>query len=300
MNADGSNRAQLTTDPEQDFDPVWSPDGAKIAFRSHRNGNAEIYVMDADGSDQTNLTNYHNNDDWSPAWSPDGAHIAFASMRPEGEGIWVMQADGSNPHPVATPPGVNDYPSWSPDSQRIAWNCTFGRFLYGRVADFEICVVNADGTGLAQLTDTEGNNKFPAWSPDGSHIAFVSDRLGWPTLPDYTPPGYDPENYGDMDIYIMNAAGLEQVNLTNHPREDDDFPAWSRDGRIVFTRYGCLMVMNPDGSGLAPIASCAEGGHFPDWYQPPATTGDSQIGPAAYASSSFRQVIRLTRADRRG
>jgi hypothetical protein len=152
-----------------------------IAFRSHRNGDAEIYVMDADGSDQTNLTNYHSNDDWSPAWSPDGAHIAFASMRPEGEGIWVMQADGSNPRPVATPSGVNDYPTWSPDSQRIAWNCTFGRFLYGRVADFEICVVKADGTGLAQIASCAEGGHFPDWyqplETTASHVLIDEDRV---------------------------------------------------------------------------------------------------------------------------
>jgi Tol biopolymer transport system component len=269
MNADGSERTQLTDHPDMDFDPVWSPDGSQIVFRSHRDGDAEIYVMDADGSNLTNLTQYAN-DDWSPAWSPDGTHIAFASMRPEGSGIWVMNADGSDPHRVATPLGVNDYPTWSPDSQQIAWNCTMGKYLEIRgQGDFEICVVNADGTGLIQITDTPGTNKFPSWSADGTQLVFVSTRDGWPTLPDYTPPGYDSENYGDEELWLMNPDGSNQRKLLDNPRQDDSFPAWSRDGMIVFTRYGDLMVISPESREAFQLTSTGADG-FPDWFQPPS------------------------------
>jgi TolB protein len=212
--------------------------------------------------------------DWSPVWSPDGTRIAFFSERQGKMGIWVMDRDGSNPIPVGTPPGVNDYPSWSPDSQRIAWNCTMGNRHPGGAGDFEICVANADGSGLTQMTDTEGSNKYPAWSPDGSKILFVSSRDGWPTLPDYEPPGYDPEAPGDEEIYIMNADGTDQVNLTNNPREDDSFPAWSRDGAyVVYSRYGCLSVLSiADPSQRIQLSKegCAgpDSGTFPDWFQP--------------------------------
>jgi TolB protein len=136
------------------------------------------------------------------------------------------------------------------------------------VGDFEICVVNADGTGLQQLTDSPGESKLPAWSPDGSTIAFVTNRDGWPSLPDYTPLGYDRGRFGDEEIYLMNADGSDQVNLTNNPREDDAFPAWSRSGQLIFSRYGCLMVMQADGSRLeqiTPQSLCADG--FPDWFR---------------------------------
>jgi TolB protein len=265
INADGTGRTQLTTNPARDYDPSWSPDGTKIAFRSKRGGDDEIYVMNADGSQQTNLTN-HRGEDWSPAWSPDGSMIAFASMRPDGNGVWVMNADGSDPRPVATPPGVTEYPTWSPDSKRLAFNCTMGRFHSGRNADFEICVANVDGTGLTQLTDTEGNNKWPAWSPDGTKIAFESDRHGWPTLPDETPPHYSPEEYGDGEIYVMDADGSNQINLTNDPRSPASFPTWSRDGAYIgFTGGGCLTVVRADGSVPVQIALCEDGGGFPDW-----------------------------------
>ena len=70
INADGTGRTQITDHPAEDFDPVWSPDGTKIAFRTHRDGDEEVYIMNADGSDQRNLSYAPNRGDYSPAWSP--------------------------------------------------------------------------------------------------------------------------------------------------------------------------------------------------------------------------------------
>jgi Tol biopolymer transport system component len=268
MNADGSKRTRLTTDPAPDFDPVWSPDGTTIAFRSHRDGNEEVYLMNADGSEQRNLSQAPGTD-YSPAWSPDGKWIAFNSDRSGSGSIWVIRPDGADLRQVTNIPGISEYPTWSPDSTRIAFHCTFGRVLPQGVGDFEICVVNADGTGLIQLTDAPGESKLPAWSRDGSKIAFQTNRNGWPTLPDYVPPAYESNRFGEFDIYVMNTDGSDLVNMTNNPREDDTEPAWSQDGRLIFSRYGCLVVMNANGSGLVqltPDAECED--HFPDWYQP--------------------------------
>ena len=283
INADGTGRTQITDHPAEDFDPVWSPDGTKIAFRTHRDGDEEVYIMNVDGSAQRNLSNAPNHGDYSPAWSPNGEWIAFMSDRAGNNNIWVIRPDGSDLRQVTDIPGISEYPTWSPDSGRIAFHCTFGRRLSTGSGDFEICLVNFDGTELIQLTDTPGSNKLPAWSPDGTRLAFESDREGWPTLPDYEPLGYDPGDFGDSEIYLMNIDGSGQINLTNNPREGDIFPAWSRDGHLVFSRYGCLMVMKDDGSGLAPLGSCLDGGHFPDWYQPVETLGLRITPPTLYS-----------------
>jgi Tol biopolymer transport system component len=291
LNLADSQVTRLTNDPEWDFDAAWSPDGKQIVFRSHRDGDEEIYVMNSDGSNQTNLSNNPGRGDWSPVWSPDGKRIAFFSEREGKSGIWVRNMDRSNAVPVGTPQGVNDYPTWSPDSKRIAWNCTMGKMHPNRRGDFEICVVNADGSGLTQLTETEGDNKYPAWSPDGSQIAFVSKRDGWPTLPGYEPLGYDPEAFGDEEIFIMNVDGTNQVNLTNNPREDDSFPAWSRGGHhLIYSRYGCLTVLDV-AARSQPIqlskGNCVgtDSGTFPDWFQPVKQASDGNASACEPAIS---------------
>jgi Tol biopolymer transport system component len=290
MNADGSGVTRLTSDPAMDFDPAWSPDGARIAFRSHRDGNEEVYLMNANGSSQQNLSNAPAGGDYSPAWSPDGEWIAFMSDRGGNPNLWVMRPDGSDLRQVTDLPGISEYPAWSPDGRRIAFHCTLGKVLPGGAGDFEICVVNADGSRLTQLTDAPGESKLPAWSPDGAQIAFQSNRHGWPTLPGYVPLGYDPGRFGDYDIYIMNIDGSEQRNLTLNPRQDDSFPAWSRAGYLVFTRYGCLIVMTADGQSMVQISKSActgkDSGQFPDWYQTirsPTPNRLRTIRPEAFA-----------------
>jgi Tol biopolymer transport system component len=99
MNAEGTDRQQITDDPSEDFDAAWSPDGSMIAFRSHRDENEEVYVVGADGAGERNLTD-HPRSDYSPAWSPDGSMIAFATDRDADSGgndIYVVRVDGANP-----------------------------------------------------------------------------------------------------------------------------------------------------------------------------------------------------------
>jgi TolB protein len=266
MRADGSKRRQLTADPGDDLDPAWSPDGTRIAFRSHRDGDEEVYVMDADGSHERNLTR-NPTSDYSPAWSPDGERIAFASDRDgDPNEIYVMDADGSDPVRVTDNPGIDEYPTWSPDGRTIAFHCTMGALSPTGVGDFEICTVRTDGSELTQLTDTPGENTQPDWSPDGSSIVFESNRLGWPSLPSSTPDGYDPEDFGDEDVWVMRADGSEQRNLTRNPNESDSFPVWSPDGEwVMFTRYGTLFAVSRAGDALADVANSPGTDGFPDW-----------------------------------
>jgi Tol biopolymer transport system component len=239
VNPDGSGVHQVGASEGEN--PAWSPDGSKIVFATTRDNNYEVYVMNADGSGQTNLTN-NPNGDWQPTWSPDGSKVAF--VRNNGVGIVVMNADGSDQTPLSL---GGDAPAWSPDGTKIA-------FTGG--APSEIYVANAaDGSGVTQLTNNSDFDEFPSWSPDGAKIAFVSNRDG-----------------GHFEIYAMNSDGSDQTRLTDNG-VGDFFPAWSPDGaRIVFQRStvegsfdGEIFVMNADGSGAIQITDLPNGSGWADW-----------------------------------
>jgi len=158
MNIDGSDLKQLTNNAALDFPTGWSPDGKQILFQSERDGNRELYVMNVDGSAVTRLTNDPASDEGDHAgWSPDGKQIVFSSRRADGNlHIFVMNTDRSGVRQV-TPAGPydDDDPYWAPDGKKIAFQST-------RDGDEDIYVVNADGTGLVQLTN---NDMLPDGSP---------------------------------------------------------------------------------------------------------------------------------------
>ena len=157
--ADGSNVTQLTNSSGDNRDPVWSPDGTRIAFMSFRDGDWEIYVMNADGSGQNNISNDPGTDQ-HPAWSPDGTKIAFCSLR-GGDldlELYTMDADGSN-QTALTADGVHDIsPWWSPDGTLILLS-TFG------TGNDEVYTRNAtDGSGLNNLSQSAGVDGKAVWS----------------------------------------------------------------------------------------------------------------------------------------
>jgi len=118
VNNQGQDRKPLTQSSFNSW-PTFSPDGKKIAFGSSRDGNYEIYVMDANGDNPRRLTN-NTAMDMRPAWSPDGKRLAFTSNRDGNYEIYVMNADGSNVQRVTNHPERDDYPSWHPDGKRLA------------------------------------------------------------------------------------------------------------------------------------------------------------------------------------
>jgi Tol biopolymer transport system component len=167
MDADGTNLRQVTTDPADDQQPAWSPDGKKIAFATERTGNWEVFVMDADGSKVTNLTN-HGAFDGGPAWSPDGHKLLFISLRDNGYFLYVMEPTGAGVRQIpAKESGFGMvFPGWSPDGKQIVYTDRIGQ-------DVEIHTCDPEGGSRKKVTTLGGINTFPAWSPDGKQIAFI-------------------------------------------------------------------------------------------------------------------------------
>jgi Tol biopolymer transport system component len=267
----------------------------RIAFVSTRagNDNTEIYTMNPDGTGVTRLSNSAGSD-VDPVWSPGRSKIAFASTRPGSsfQRIYTMNADGSGVTQLTNTGGPDKSPAWSPDGSKIAFtHVEIHHPATGHVFfSADIYVINANGSGLVQLTKT-GHESSPAWSPDGSVIAFESTRDGNSEIyvmradgsgitrlthraandydPAWSPDGTkiafdsDPSGCcGNFDIYLMNANGSAATRLTRDPH-DDSWPTWSPDGtRIVFDsdRSGKteIYLMNSNGRGVIRLTNAAE------------------------------------------
>jgi Tol biopolymer transport system component len=277
--------------------PSWSRDGRTIVFVSWRDGNGEVYAMDADGSGPRNLTQ-NPAKDVRPAWSPDGRSIAFVSSRDRQSEIYVMNADGSGKRNLTRNRASDDYPTWSPDGRRIAF--LRGRSRPGLGAD--LYVMNADGSGLRRLTlrvpegtpQTTGRRRGGqlVWSPDGRTIYFGryvvrTDGSGARRLP-YIPltavwspdgrriafvrtvrPPQPPPSYGNREIYVMNADGSGSRRLTHNAAYDAE-PAWSPNGRKIAFRSARngnteIYVMNADGSGKRNLTRNPARDGSPSW-----------------------------------
>ncbi len=232
----------------------------RIAFSSNRDGDFEIYTMNADGSDVQRVTTA-TGDDTKPAWSRDKTKLAFASERDGNSEIYVVNVrDGKPSGPeqrITNDPAFDGAPSWNPNGTQLAFESN--RAERGKIA---IYVANVTTRAVFQLTlRPEFNDRSPAWSPDGLQIAFESAERS---------DGQSPEGAPSY-IYVVqqdqNNASLEQ--LTTGSRRNHRSPAWAPDGRkIAFSNSFQLAIVNLDGKAVSDLTQPSQGDYKNPVYSP--------------------------------
>jgi TolB protein len=227
----GREQRRLTRAKGFDGCPSYAPNGRTLAFCSNRTGKYEIWLMDAAGGNQRQLTRRRFDALWAD-FSPDGTRIVYQSTDggPAGVDIWEMPIRGGKPHRFTGAPGDDQYPAFSPDGSKIA-------FVSARKGTPQIWLMNGnDGRNQRPLTrDAAPKGELLDWSPDGKRIAYAAAG----------------------DIWVMNANGSRQRNLTRS-RDSEYGVSWSPDGKQIsyVRRLGAskrLYVMNSDGSGKRPL-----------------------------------------------
>lgn len=276
-----SSPVRLTNNTDSDSNPIWSPDGTRIAFdRSPSKGVNDLWVMDPDGSNEKNLTNGTGSTTVALDWSPDGSRILFASDRGGNLDLWIIRPDGSDPMQLTDTTESEWSASWAADGRTI---------IYERSND--IWMMDADGSNQRALLARPELDGMPALSPNGRQIAFTSGQsgvdnvwimnadgsqpysltnsVGWESYgPAWSPDGakiaYTSGRDGDYDIWMMDADGTNQVHLTDNPANESsaDWESVNRDPNAVDDRVdgkrGRSVVVDvlgndsePDGEGFA-------------------------------------------------
>jgi TolB protein len=246
MNPDGSDQTRFTFNAGSDRRPDTSPNGREIVFSSNRitetnpEGDFEIFVMNSDGSDVRQLTLNASDDSW-PRWSPNGKWIAFHSNVDGNYEIYVVRPDGTDLTRITDYPGLDQFPEWSPNGKQLAIR-----------RDLELYLIDKDGSNPVRLTFTTppAFNQMASWSPNGSQLAFLSTREGYPS------------------IFVMDADGSNQINLTPRPNSippaspwSSRTPGWSRNGQFIYftglrSETGSneqIFVMNTDGTDVTQL-----------------------------------------------
>jgi hypothetical protein len=281
--------------------PAWCQ-GGKILFTSNRAGNGDIYVMNANGSGQTNLSNTASIEEGFARYRLDGGKIVY----PRTDALWTMNPDGSN-QAVLLQGGAPLFPDYHPSGSAVIFSRPF-------TSDYDICRVNDDGSGFSQILSNYFGDYYPRWSPDGSKFTFHTfNQINFDYLPDiyianangsnqtrltftggnacanWSPDGrklvYQAQTGGNYEIYVMNSNGTGQTRLTNNSAEDI-LPTFSPDGKFiafVSDRDGNneIYVMNANGTGQTRLTNNIADDTAPSWAFPlPANPPSLNISDA--------------------
>jgi TolB protein len=250
----------------------------RLAFGINVGGNTDVYTVLPNGQDLRRLTTDPGFDACA-AYSADGRRIAYCSGQGGGPvQVWTMREDGTDKQQVTHMTGPAIFPDFSPDESKIVFTA---KPAGSPTRDIYVIVTRREQY-LARLTSGEGNNAYPAFSPDGRKIVFTSDRSG------------------TWQVWLMNADGTGQHQLTFDPQPKDQVPDWSPDGSkiayladthgiadTVSPSWGDIWVMNADGSGQHPITSGAT--YYGTAWSPDAT----RIATLKFDSSGGRTVYTI-------
>jgi TolB protein len=248
MDYDGSNQRQVTRQNSISLSPRISPDGSRLAFSSLTKSGWDILIYSIDLNRLVSFPRFGGTN-LAPAWSPDGTRLALSSSRGGHSEIYVCDATGANIHPMTTGKGPDVSPSWNRKTgSQIA-------FVSGSTGLPQVYTMEADGTNQQRMTD-QGYAVSPNWSPNGQFLTLAWTRKYGPGAP------------GSSDIYLMDIASKQWVQLT-HDGGRNDYPWWSPDGRhIVFqsSRSGKeeIWEMLADGTKLHQLTFTGRNSQ-PDW-----------------------------------
>jgi len=248
MDYDGAAQRQLTKLGSISLSPRVSPDGSRVAFSSLSRGAWEIMMYSVELNRLVSFPRFGGTN-LSPAWSPDGTRLAFSSSRSGDPELYVGDASGANLKRITSYKGPDVSPTWNGKTgAQLAW-------VSGRSGLPQIYTAEADGTNAQRVTD-EGYAVSPSWSPNGQFLVFSWIRHYGPGAP------------GAQDIYIMDIASKQWVQLT-HDGGRNDFPCWSPDGRhIIFqsSRSGTeqIWTMLADGTNQKQLTFAGKNTQ-PNW-----------------------------------
>lgn len=269
---------RLTSDPAEDRDAAWSPDGQMLAFTSRRSENWDVYLLDLEGGTLIRLTR-DPDFDANPTWSPDGERIAFESYRNDNLDIYVMDANGRNVERLTTDPAPDYSPTWSPDGSAIA----YVSYREGN-QDIFISLMEEELKGaIANLTSSPNvEESDPTWSPDGNQLAYTIGRAGYSTIQVSTLE-WDVEE-GDEPQIVLRRSSSDLFG-------SGSAPTWSPDGESVVTVYrrgerSYLIASSIYGWGLSQEVYSAEALlDDPVWTQVPLSSRAIARARAAEPSS---------------